>query len=374
MMEPVPVLYVIHSLGHGGSERQLAAVTRALDRRRFMPHAVSVLDGFRADEMRQDGIPVWTLPLRSYFDPSAVRALRQLRRYIMREKVALVHTFDYSLSPLGVAAARICPGVRVLSSQRCYMELVPGKYRHLLMASHWMADGVVTNCEALRRHLHEEYKYPASRIAVCWNGIDTGRFHCGARKRLDEVRDAALVIGTVCVLRAEKGLNLLLLAFAAVRNLVPGMKLLVVGSGPEEKTLKALATELGIAAHSVFLPSTPEVTAALSSIDIFVHPSMTEGLPNAVMEAMACGCAVIASRVGGCPELMDEGVHGFLSRPDRPSELILALRTAIEQPELRQSMAIAAAARIREKFSIASAARRMSAIYEGVLGGAEGTA
>jgi|SRR5581483_672180 len=372
-MQPLPVLYVIHSLGQGGSERQLATVARALDRRRFQPHAVSVLDGFRADELRQDGIPVWRLPFRSYVGPSAIRAVRELCRYIMREKVALVHTFDYSLSPLGVAAARLCPGVRVLSSQRCYMELVPRKYRHLLMASHWMADGVVTNCEALRRHLHDTYKYPASRIEVCWNGIDTRRFQADKRKRLDEVQDAALVIGTVCVLRAEKRLDLLLESFAAVRNASPGMKLLVVGSGPEEKALHAAAAKLGIAGQCVFLPSTPDVTAALSSIDVFVHPSMTEGLPNAVMEAMACGCAVITSNVGGCPELIDHGVHGLLFKPGEAGELTFTLRTAVGEPELRKRMAAAAAKRMREQFSISAAAKRMGEIYGGVLDRTEGT-
>jgi glycosyltransferase involved in cell wall biosynthesis len=366
-MAPIPVLYLIHSLGHGGSERQLAAVARALDRSRFTPHAASVLGGFRAEEMRRDGIPVWTLPFRSYFGATTLPAIHQLCSYISREKVRLVHTFDYSLSPLGVAAGCICRDVCVVSSQRFYMEAAPLKYRHLLMASHWMADAIVANCEELRRHLHEDYKYPASRIEVCWNGIDTGRFHPSEKKRLEEVRDAALVVGTVCVLRAEKALDLLLKAFAKMRNASAGIKLLIVGSGPEEEALRALAGRLGIIPQCCFLPSTADVTAALSSIDIFVHPSLSEGLPNAVMEAMACGCAVAASRVGGCPELIEDGVHGLLFRPGDLGGMMAALRVLIEQPELRRKMADAASARIREQFSIAASAGRMSDIYERLL-------
>lgn len=373
-MQPVPVLYLIHSLGHGGSERQLAAVARALDRTRFTPHAASVVGGFRADEMRRDGIPVWTLPFRSYFGASTLPAIRRLCAYICRQQIRLVHTFDYSLSPLGVAAARICQGVRVLSSQRFYMEAVPVKYRHLLMASHWLADGIVANCQELRRHLHEEYKYPASRIEVCWNGIDTGRFHPSLAGRLEEVGDAGFVVGTVCVLRAGKGLTHLLEAFAQVRNAAPRMKLLIVGSGPEEEALRALACRLGIVTQCCFLPSTSEVTAALSSIDVFVHPSLSEGLPNAVMEAMACGCAVVASRVGGCPELIEHGTHGLLFAPGNLDELVSVLRTAIRQPELRRRMGAAAATRIREQFSIEAAARRMGQIYEGLLNQERGAA
>jgi glycosyltransferase involved in cell wall biosynthesis len=247
------------------------------------------------------------------------------------------------------------------------MELVPRKYRHLLMVSHWMADGIVVNCEDLRRHLHEEYKYPASRIEVCWNGIDTERFHLSQRKRLEEVRDAALVVGTVCVLRVEKALDLLLKAFAEVRNAAAGMKMLIVGSGPEEEALRALAGRLGIMPQCCFLPSTADVTAALSSIDIFVHSSLSEGLPNAVMEAMACGCAVAASRVGGCPELIEDDGHGLLFRPGDLGGMAAALRRLIAQPELRRKMANAASARIREQFSISASAGRMSDIYERLL-------
>jgi L-malate glycosyltransferase len=363
-MEPVPVLYLIHSLGHGGSERQLAAVARALDRTRFTPHAASVVGGFRADEMHQDGIPVWNVPLRSYFGPSTAEATRQVCAYIRRHAIGLVHTFDYSLTPLGVAAARLCPGVRVLSSQRCRMELLPTKYRHMVAIAHGMADGIVVNCEDLRRHLHEDYRFRTSRIQVCWNGIDIQEFQRRTGKRIPEVADAELVIGTVGVLRPEKNLAHLVEGFHRLGAANARMKLLMVGSGSEEKPLRALAARLGIAPQCSFVAGTADVTAALSSIDIFVHPSLSEGLPNAVMEAMACGCTVLASRVGGCPELIEDGVHGTLFPPGNLDGLVTALRTATADPGLRCRMAAAAVARIRERFSIQAAARRMEGIYD----------
>ena len=94
----VPVLLMIHSLGHGGSERQLAAIARTLDRSRFEPHVASVFGGFRADELRRSGIPLLTLPITSYLKPSILRTAAQLRRYIRTNGIRLVHTFDYSLS------------------------------------------------------------------------------------------------------------------------------------------------------------------------------------------------------------------------------------------------------------------------------------
>ena len=372
-MPPVPVLYLSHSLGHGGSERQLAAVARALDRTRFTPHAASVIGGFRADEMRRDGIPVWNVPLRSYFGAGAWQAMRQVCAYIHRHGIALVHPFDYSLTPLGVAAARLCPGVRVLSSQRCHMQLLPARYRQMVLVAHGLADGIVVNCEDLRRHLHEDYKFRASGIQVCWNGIDTDDFR-RRPERLAEVREAGLVVGTVGVLRPEKNLAHLIQAFQRVGEGNARMKLLIVGSGPEEESLRALAARLGVAAQCSFLPATADVTAALSSIDIFVHPSLSEGLPNAVMEAMACGCTVLASRVGGCPELIEDGVQGMLFMPGDLDSLAGALRVAVSQPELRCRMAAAAVTRIRERFSIATAARRMERIYERQMNEQQGAA
>jgi len=148
----------------------------------------------------------------------------------------------------------------------------------------------------------------------------------------------------------------------------PGTRLLIVGSGPEEGSLHRLAAELGIMDACCFQPSTTEVAAALRSIDIFVHPSLSESLPNSVMEAMACACCVIATRVGGCAELMKHGVQGLLCPPNDLESLVHQLESAIRQPELRQSLGTAAAQRIASEFSLAQATHRMQEIYDQHLG------
>ncbi|HTA46530.1 MAG TPA: glycosyltransferase [Bryobacteraceae bacterium] len=362
------ILLMIHSLGHGGSERQLANTALGLDRSRFKPYVASVLEGFQADALRRAGIPVFHVPLTSFVRPSVVSVARLVRSYIQDNRIQLVHTFDHTLSLLGVPVARTCPGVTVLSSQRFYMDLVPRKFRGPLVMTHRMAHGIVANCEEMKRHLRESYAYPAERIQVCYNGIDTSRFHFFPdRIRLPGMEDASLIVGTVCVLRPEKNLGHLLEAFARVRQLRPGMKLLIVGSGPEREGLVARAAVLGIADACVFQPSTADVPTAMRAIDIFVHPSLTEGLPNGVMEAMACGCTVVASRVGGCPELIDEGRTGFLFRAGDLDDLTRSLTAAIMADEARGCIAAAAAERMKG-FSIARAAARMQEIYDSFLG------
>jgi len=368
---PVSVLFVSHSLGPGGSERQLAALSRALDRTRFRAHAATVVDGCRAEEMRSDGIAVIDLPLRSYFGPSTLQAARALRNYIDRHEIKLVHTFDYSLSLFGVAVARSC-GIAALSSQRFFMDSVPIKYRPVVLAAHWLAHGVVVNSEALRRYVHEQCKYPLHRINLCPNGIDARVFYPGNRARLGLMAECPLVVGSVSVLRKEKNLGHLIAAFARVRPSVPAAKLLIVGSGPEEEQLKDQAVRLGLQDACVFLPSTADVAPALRSIDIFVSPSLTEGMPNGVIEAMACGCMVIASRTGGTPELITHGVHGLLAHPNDLDDLVFQLRNAIDDLEGRQRMAAAAAHRAAAEFSILTAARRLEEIYKRYLGASAG--
>lgn len=360
-MPPVDVLLMIHSLGHGGSERQLANIALSLDRSQFNPHVASVKEGFHAGALRQTGIPVLLLPLRSFAGPSAITVALQLRSYIRSRRIRLVHTFDYTLSLLGVPVAKTCPGVVVLSSQRCYTDLVPAKYRRALLLTHRMADAVVANCEEMKRDLVERYAYPANRVPVCYNGLDTARFSCAGRKRGGD-----LVIGTACVLRPEKNVGQLLEAFAAVRGMRAGLRLLIVGSGPEHDMLVAKSQALGISDVCTFRPSTPDVPAVMRSIDIFVHPSLSEGLPNAVMEAMACGCAVVATRVGGCADLIEDRVTGFLTRPGDLAGLTASLTAAIEEDEARESVASAAARRMQD-FSLARSAARMQEIYRGFL-------
>ncbi len=167
-----------------------------------------------------------------------------------------------------------------------------------------LVDGIVVNCEYMRQHLENDENVPAKLIHLCYNGIDTAVFRPEAQKRPVEVADATVVIGVVCALRPEKGLSTLVEAFAAIAQQHPGVKLAIVGSGPCLPELQEQARAAQIADRCVFVPKTNEVARWLRAIDIFVLPSLTEALSNALMEAMACGCCAVASRVGGNPELL----------------------------------------------------------------------
>ncbi len=361
-MTPAPILLLARELNLGGTERQLAEIARSLDRARFDPRVgVYHPGGVRYEELRSAGVPLLHVPVRSFLRPSFLSAAAGLARYIRRERIALVHTYDPPLNAFGAPVARLAGGgVRVLTSARGSRKLVSSAMRQWLRWTDRMADGIVVNCLAMRRELTGENGVPPERIHLCYNAVDP-RVFFPARGKND-----IPVIGCVCALRAEKGLKTLLRAFART----PRAKLVLVGDGAEKPELQALAASLSIGDRVRFEPGTANVVPWLQRIDIFVLPSLSEALSNSLMEAMACGCAPVASRVGGNPELVTDGENGLLFPAGDDESLASALNRLCDDELLRRRLAAASVSRIAGEFSLTAAARRMGEIYDSVLAGA----
>ena len=365
MSRPFPVLLMARELNLGGTERQMAEIAKALDRSRFDPRVGCFRPaGMRADDLRAAGVPIVHFPVPSMI---GVKGAIRIAGYIRREGIRLVHTFDTPANIYAAPSSRMAGSTVVLSSQRVDRTLWAPIQQHALRVTDRLVDGIVVNCEFLRRHLRDDEQVDNGLIRLCYNGIDTSVFY-PRRARTEALRDASLVLGVVCALRPEKGLKTLLDAFAAVGRLIPGMKLAIVGSGPCAESLQQRAKELEISRDCIFEPATARVPEWLNAIDIFVLPSVSEALSNSLMEAMACGCCVVASRVGGNPELVADEKTGRLFEPGDSAGLAAVLRCLIVDPSKRKEMACRSAGLIRENFSIGAAARRMGEIYAGFLG------
>ncbi len=361
------ILLLARELHLGGSERQLAEIAMGLDRSRFEPHVGTFRpQGLRGDDLRAAGIPIAHFPVYSFRSWAALAGVWGLARYIHRNQICLVHAFDAPLNVYSVPVARFFTSAVVVSSQRGHRSLTP-EHRRLLRLTDRLVDGIVVNCDYLKRHLIEEEHARGPLIHVCYNGIDLERFRRLPEPRPPELPADAVVIGVVCALRPEKGLPLLIEAFAQARSRHPGLKLVIVGSGPQGPELEALARRRELMQDCLFQPATSEVARWLSWMDIFVMPSLDEAFSNAIMEAMACGCAAVASRVGGNPELIEDGVRGLLFPSGNAEALTAALVRLIEKPELRQQLAANGQSYVRENLSRAASARRMEEIYESLL-------
>lgn len=359
---------MVRELGIGGCERDLTKLALALDRQRFQPHVGCFLpDGIRANELRAAGVPIAGFPVRSFKSPRLAGSVWSLRTYIRRAGIGLVHTFDTPTNIFGIPAAKLA-GVPVLGSQLWFPDSIEPALRPLSRLMNRLADGVVVNSNAVRRYLIEQEHFSPDRLFLNHNGVETEVFHPAALcERPEAVEGASVVIGTVCALRPEKRIDLLLRAFARARSSQPGAVLLIVGSGPVEAQLQRLKNELGLGNSVRMAPRQQDVARWLRAIDIFVLCSDTESFPNALLEAMACGCAVIGSRVGGVPELVADGASGLLFDAGREDQLANRLEMLLRQEDLRKRLGAEAARRAREEFSMQAVVSRMQTLYERLL-------
>jgi glycosyltransferase involved in cell wall biosynthesis len=369
-MARIPVLLLVRELGIGGCERDVTKVAIGLDRKRFEAHVAAFHTvGLRTGELQAAGIPIVHLPVTSFRSWSAVSAARKMRAYIKRHRIQVVHAYDVPTDLFAAPVARLSGVPVVFTSQLSHRALYRPVTRKILRFTDRISDRVVVNCEAVRRHMIEDEGVSPDRIYLCYNGVDTSIFYpsSGIAEKPGVLSNAPFVIGSVCFLRAEKRIDLLLEAFARVRQLRPRMKLFLLGGGPQLEELTALVRQLGIENDCIFHPAESQVAGWLRAIDIFVLPSDSEAFSNALLEAMACGCCPIGSRVGGTPELINDGHNGLLFRKGDVADLTDKLARAITDDELRHRFGCASAARARDEFPIGRTVSRMEDIYDGLV-------
>jgi glycosyltransferase involved in cell wall biosynthesis len=369
---PTPILLMVRRLNYGGCERDLAKVALGLDPSEFKVYVGCFrLDGLRVEELRQAGIPLIEFPVRSFRSFGAMRAAIDMRRCIRDYGIQLVHCFDVPTSMWGAPVARLW-NVPVICSQLSYRTLCSSLERRVLRFSDRVSAKIVVNCVAMQRHVTGDEGVPVEKTYLCYNGVDTSIFHPGTVSRPPELSTAAVVIGTVANLRQEKGIDLLLKSFSLLRQAAVEAKLLIVGDGPEMEPLRAMARQLGIANDTLFLIGKPDISEEMRGIDIFVLPSYSEAFSNALLEAMASGCAVIGSNVGGTPELIEDGENGFLFQSGSVEDLAAKLRIMVENAKLRLRFQRNSAARARNEFSLGRNLACFRQLYRSLTGSGSG--
>jgi glycosyltransferase involved in cell wall biosynthesis len=216
-----------------------------------------------------------------------------------------------------------------------------------------------------RRRMIEVEGIAPDDVTFVANGIDP--VPSGDRERARSelgVPDGVPLLGAVAVLREQKGLDVLLRAVAEVAREVPGVRLAVAGEGPERASLEALASELGIAPLVTLLGNRSDVPDLLAAFDVAVSASWFEGSPLAAMEYMDAALPIVATRVGGMPDLIDDGVHGRLVEPGDAAGLAAAVVELLHDPESARAMGERARERRRAEFDLDGTVRTLEAMYE----------
>ncbi len=363
-MRPKRVLFVINNLLRGGAETQLVRLAVSLPRDRWRAQiAILKRSNAFAEELRSAEIPVATMDRRGPWD---ARVVQRLLRLMTRERPDIVHTYLFFASLLGVPAARMTGAPAVVVSQRSSYEAgVAPFWRWVARRLHRNADKVIVNSRAAV--LEEEAAgVPAERLLYVPNGISAwAEPHCERAALGLPPGPLALCVGQ---LTKEKGHRHLIQAWSDVRRGQPRATLALAGDGPLRGDLEAAAREARIGDAVLFLGPRDDVPRLIASADLVVLASLTEGMPNAILEAMAAGRAVVATRVGGIPDLVIDRETGILVPRAEPAALAAAIMALLDDPSRRARLGEAGRRRAREHFSMEKVTGAVVAVYEALLG------
>lgn len=357
------ILHVITSLARGGAEHHLLALAGG---QASAGHAVAVAGLKPPDELAgafiAAGVEPHALALRRYGDPVPIARLRALIRGL-RPDLAHAH-----LPPAELYARLALVGLAVplVITRHNDERFAPIPAQRSL--SRWCAARaarVICISEAVRRWTCEDPRGPLldpARCAVVPYGLAAER-HAGAPPAPD-LAGVGPLVGTLARLVPQKGLDVLLEAFALVP---PPARLVIAGDGPLRGTLAARAALPDLAGRVHLLGRRGDAAAVLAALDLFVLPSRWEGFGLALLEAMAAGRAIVASRVSAIPEVVVEGETGLLVPPDDPASLARAIRHLLDDPARRRAMGLAGRARLARHFSPDLMNRATEAVYRAAL-------
>ncbi|HEX8984156.1 MAG TPA: glycosyltransferase [Bryobacteraceae bacterium] len=356
MPTPLKIAHIVLSLEPGGMERFVCNLVSSADLR-GTPTLVVCLDerGGLAGVVEEAGGTVLLLQRESGFDaPLVFRLARALRD----AGVTAIHTHSLDAMLYGGLAAALAGVPNRIHTQhntqlRAYSLKDRVKFR---IASRLFSSIAAVSAETARELL--AHGVEARKLCLIPNGIEASAFSA-VRKPLN----GAPRIGCVARLSSEKGVEHLIEAFAGVRKQFPKAQLAIAGQGPLQETLEARARALNLNGSVEFLGFRPNVAPFLRSLDLFVLPSLTEGIPLALLEAMAAGLPVVATAVGGVPEVIEDGVSGVLVPHGNAEALERSVIGLLAAPERCAALGAKASAHIESEFSLAQMALRYRGLY-----------
>lgn len=368
----VRLLYVAGNFVTGGAERHLLEMWRRLDRGRFdVRIAVLKREGAFTPLVEATGLPIHDLGVgRRIYDASGLRGLLRLVSLVRGFRPDVIHGYLFGPNLFAALAGRLC-GVPVVCVAKRNVDAFESPRQ---IAVQRLAHRLATHVTAVSREVAASsvaLGVPARRVTVIENGVDVARFD-GASRR-DALADPRLdvpgvpLVGSVGCLAPRKDYATLLAALARLAGR-HDFRCAIAGDGPERAALEAHAAKLGLSGRVVFLGERSDVDRLLPAFDVFTLSSREEGIPNALLEAMAAARPCVATRVGGNAEVLEDGRTGWLVPAQDPEALAGALAEALSRPDEAARRGAAARRAMLEERSIEAMVRRHEAFYLAALG------
>ncbi len=374
-MTSARILKVVPTLMCGGTENQFMTLGRLLDRSRFdLEFACLRRWGPFVKELADLQIPLEEYQVATFRSVQALAQQARLARHIARRNISIVHAYNFYGNVFAIPPARLIAPVVIASIRDRAPYLTPMQKRVQRYACQF-ADCILVNADAVRDWLIGE-GYDASNIVVIRNGVDMSRFDgapAAARLRSELGLPAeAQLVTVVSRLTRLKGIENFLEATAALKPRYPDARFLIVGeTAPSDRPylteLTTLAERLGVADRVIFTGLRSDVPAVLGCADVAVMPSLNEALSNVLLVSMAAGAPVVATRVGGTPEALQDGETGLLVEPGDSGAIAAAVARLLDDRALATRLGRAARVLIETRFSVEQMVRSTENLYMGLL-------
>ncbi len=368
----IRILHIIYSFFDGGAEHLISSLISNSDRERFV-HGICVLGsgGKMIGDLRRGGVEVAVLEKRRGFDPGIVRKVTSAISDLSPD-VLHIHG-----SPAGLwgTSAAFLGGMDIPIVRSEHRPWLPDSLPFLNRSTYAWQAGRASRIIAVSEHTRRSFvmRFPSleGKFVTIYNGIapedfDPGRSKKECRKWFGLPRDA-FIVGTVGRLVPVKNHLLLIEAFELVKSSVPSAHLAILGEGELENALRSRAARSGLGDSVSILPVSPAVPVFLGALDVFTLSSDSEGLPLSILEAFASGLPAAATSAGGIPEVIDDGVNGYLSPPGNAGALAACLARLAASSTLREEMGARGRQKITAHFTVSRCAAETERIYSAVL-------
>jgi len=363
----IKILYLITGLRTGGAEMVLYNLVKELDKNEFEPVVVSIISIAEVGEkIKRLGVPVLSLNTQFKYDPLIFFRFLSI---LKKEKPQILHSFLFHSIFLGRIVGKICKIPITISS--IHSEYTSGFLRDWILQFTSKLDNVVTVVsQKAKEKLVTARAILPSKTIVIYNGIDLDKFKFRNKEKREEIRKELNLKGSDKVLISvgrlfkAKGYPYLIKAIKSFKTRYPKIILLILGEGKERKKLEKLIKDNNLKQNVFLLGRKEDISNYLNAADVFVLASLWESLPNVILEAMACDLPVVTTNVGGIPEIVENGVSGFLVKPKNPLALTKKIDFVLNlSPRERGEMGKIGRKIVEEKFSLERMVKEYRDLY-----------
>ncbi len=361
----------------GGAKTHILALLTHMDSTRFNCSLVCLNDGPLAEEARESGLDVTVIPMYHHLD---VGAVFRLRKHFKRIRPVIVQTHGVRANLVGRIAAKMARVTHILSTMHSLVSLdyptpfANSVFTYVDRLSSTLAERLIAVSGQLKENLIQQ-GFPKEKFTVIHNGIDLSPYQVDGdqvkrkAKAALGIHTSTRVIGTVGRLVPIKGYEDFLTAAGKIKSFEKDICFLMVGDGPCLEKLKEQAANLGISEQVIFTGYRADTADIFFAMDVFVITSLSEGLPIVMLEAMAAGLPIVATAVGGIPEVITHQKNGILVKPRQPNELADRIIALMEDPVKAIALSLAGKRTVRDGFSMDVPAALTADLYDELLNG-----